>query len=151
VKKLHNSQLGADNALNRLFELTVVLGDAMEHGLAARGTTRARAQVISTLHVRGAMRQRELSQVLKCTPRNVTGLLDGLQASGFVTRSPHPTDRRATLVELTERGTAAAAAWYADHRALATDLFDDVRAADLARFVAALDQVIARLRAANLP
>lgn len=77
--------------------------------------------------------------------------LVGLQASDFVTRSPHPTDRRATLVELTDQGAAAATAWFADHRALATDLFDDVPATDLARLVAALDQVIARLRAANLP
>ena len=151
MKSLHNTELAAAEALNRLFELTVVLGDAMEHGLIDRGTTRARAEVISTLYLQGPMRQRELSEALKCTPRNVTGLLDGLQASGFVTRSQHPTDRRATLVILTDQGAAAATGWFADHRALATNLFDDVPATDLARFVAALDQVIERLRAANLP
>jgi DNA-binding MarR family transcriptional regulator len=41
--------------------------------------------------------------------RNVTGLVDALQADGFVMRSPHPTDQRTTLVTLTEQGGAAAA------------------------------------------
>ncbi|MEN3610618.1 MarR family transcriptional regulator [Plantactinospora sp. ZYX-F-223] len=44
----------------------------------------------------------ELSQALKCTPRNVTGLVDALEAAGFVARSAHPTDRRATVVSLTQ-------------------------------------------------
>jgi hypothetical protein len=43
------------------------------------------------------------------SPRNVTGLVDGLAESGFVTREPHPTDRRATLVALTERARASKA------------------------------------------
>jgi DNA-binding MarR family transcriptional regulator len=37
------------------------------------------------------------------TPRAVTGLVDALVADGLVTREPHPTDRRATLVTLTSR------------------------------------------------
>jgi DNA-binding MarR family transcriptional regulator len=45
------------------------------------------------------MTQRELSQALDCPP-NVTGLLDTLEASAFVARQPHPTDRRATLSQL---------------------------------------------------
>jgi DNA-binding MarR family transcriptional regulator len=36
----------------------------------------------------------------------VTNIVDRLQADGFVRRIPHPTDRRATLVEITETGTA---------------------------------------------
>lgn len=37
-------------------------------------------------------------------PRNVTGLLDALTDKGYVARQPHPTDRRATLVSLTDHG-----------------------------------------------
>ncbi|MBT2490741.1 winged helix DNA-binding protein [Streptomyces sp. ISL-96] len=36
-------------------------------------------------------------------------MLDALQADGYVAREPHPTDRRATLVSLTEVGRTAAA------------------------------------------
>jgi DNA-binding MarR family transcriptional regulator len=35
----------------------------------------------------------------------VTNIVDRLQADGLVRRSPHPTDRRATLVEITEAGS----------------------------------------------
>ena len=34
--------------------------------------------------------------------------MDALVATGFVTREPHPTDRRATLVRFTDRGTEVA-------------------------------------------
>src|ERR671925_67811 len=104
----------ARDALGRLFELTVVMTEAMEHDFAERGLTRARATVISYLHRRGAMRQRELAQALRVSPRNVTGLIDGLQATGFVTRSAHPSDRRATLVSLTEHGQTVAMAMQTD-------------------------------------
>jgi hypothetical protein len=55
------------------------------------------------------MTQRQLSQVLRCTPRNVTGLLDALETAGLVARGRHPSDRPATLVHLTDEGTTLAA------------------------------------------
>ncbi len=137
---------GANAALERLFELAVLLVDAMEGGLSERGLTRARAELIWRLQQHGAMTQRALSQALRCTPRNVTGLVDALQADGLVWRGPHPTDRRATLVELTERGRAAATAWQSGYQELAGLLFADLDAADLARFVATLDRMLGRLR-----
>src|SRR5687767_15010273 len=94
----------ADDAMDRLFDLAVVLGDLMNERLAQHGLAPARAVVIWLLHDGGPCTQRELSQALKCTPRNVTRLVDALQAAGFVTRSSHPTDRRATVVSLTRRG-----------------------------------------------
>jgi DNA-binding MarR family transcriptional regulator len=36
----------------------------------------------------------------------VTNIVDRLQADGLVRRMPHPTDRRATLVEITDSGAA---------------------------------------------
>src|SRR5512144_354 len=113
----------ARDALGRLFELTVMMSEAMEHDLAKRGLTRASATVISYLHQHGWMRQRELAEALRVSPGNVTGLIDGLQKTGFVTRSPHPSDRRATLVTLTERGTMAAKAMQTDERHFARYLF----------------------------
>jgi DNA-binding MarR family transcriptional regulator len=137
----------AQVTLERLFELSVLLVDGMEGGLSARGLSRARAEVIWRLQRHGPMTQRALSQALQCTPRNVTGLVDALQADGFVARERHPTDRRATLVQLTQRGTAAAAQWHDGYRTLANLLFADLDAAELARFAATLDDLLARLRA----
>ena len=61
------------------------------------------------------MTQRTLSHALRVSPRNVTGLLDALEAGGYVTRGRHPTDRRATLGSLTDQGAAAAARMHADY------------------------------------
>ncbi len=108
MKQIHNDvdaeSVIADQALMRLFELTVRLGEEMEKGLVERGLTRARAAVIWQLHERGPVTQRILSQALRVSPRNVTGLLDALEAGGYVTRGRYPTDRRPPLVTLTEQG-----------------------------------------------
>ncbi|MQA75898.1 MAG: MarR family transcriptional regulator [Solirubrobacterales bacterium] len=117
----------------------------MAHGLAERGLTRARAELIWRLHEREPLTQRELADALGVTPRNVTALLDALQAGGFVDRAPHPTDRRATFVTLSERGRTVAAGLHADQRAFATLLFEGVAAPELARFDAALERIVARL------
>lgn len=137
------------DAFERLFELAIVLGDAMERGLSERGLTRARAELLWRLHHQGPMTQRELSEALRCSPRNVTGLLDGLQADRFVARSPHPTDRRATVVTLTEQGSTTLARLNAEYQRGASDLFVDISAPDLHTFLNTLDQLLARLRAAT--
>lgn len=132
-------------AFDRVFELAARLGDLMQRDLGERGLSTARAEVLFVLHQREPMVQRELSQALRCTPRHVTGLIDILEAQGWVVRSPHPTDRRATLVRLTERGRTAAARMHAERQESAAALFGDVPVGDLATFVAVLDQVLDRI------
>jgi DNA-binding MarR family transcriptional regulator len=132
-------------ALDRVFELAARLGDMMERALDERGLSTARAEVLFVLHERGPMVQRELSQALRCTPRHVTGLIDILEAQGWVARGPHPTDRRATFVSLTEQGAKAAARMHAERQETAAALFGDIPAEDLATFVAVLDQVLDRI------
>ena len=45
----------------------------------------------------------------RCIPASVTNAVDRLEAQGLVRRTPHPSDRRATLVEMTDDGRAVAA------------------------------------------
>jgi len=61
----------------------------------------------------------------------------------------HPTDRRATLVSLTELGAAAAARLHADYQMGARVLLGGVSSADLATFVGVLDHVLDRLGGAT--
>jgi DNA-binding MarR family transcriptional regulator len=152
VNELHNEPTAprsraTEDAYERLFELAVLLTDAMDNGLAERGLTRARAELLWRLHHHGPMTQRDLSEALRCTPRNVTGLLDALQTDGHVARGPHPTDRRATLVTLTDQGRSLLERLHADHEQSAHDLFADLPAAGLNGFLATLDQILTRLRA----
>ena len=92
--------------LDLILELVELLNDDMTHSLAERGLSVSRATLLSTLRGTGPSPQRALAEALGITARAITGLVDGLAASGLVTREPHPTDRRATLVTLTEAGTA---------------------------------------------
>lgn len=46
----------------------------------------------------------ELASVLGIDPPYATVVVDDLEAKGLVRRRPHPTDRRAKLVEVTRRG-----------------------------------------------
>lgn len=50
----------------------------------------------------------ELAATLGMDPPNVTTLVDALEKQGYVQRKPHPTDRRAKIVEATRKGKALA-------------------------------------------
>jgi DNA-binding MarR family transcriptional regulator len=137
-----------DRAMDQLFDLAVVLGEVMNNRLAAHGLTPARAEVLWVLHRTGSRTQRELSQLLKCTPRNVTGLVDALERAGFVERTAHPSDRRAIVVRLSAPGQSLIADWSTDREHGTARILGGIPADDLAVFTAILDKVLARLRAA---
>jgi DNA-binding MarR family transcriptional regulator len=91
-------------ALDQILSLVVLLNDDMTQSLAKDGLTVSRATLLWTLGHTGPVPQRVLADALEVSARTVTGLVDGLTATGFVTREVHPTDRRATLVTLTAQG-----------------------------------------------
>jgi DNA-binding MarR family transcriptional regulator len=137
-----------DRAMDQLFDLAVVLGDVMNGRLAEHGLTPARAEVLWLLHRSGPRTQRELSQLLKCTPRNVTGLVDALERAEFVERTAHPSDRRAVVVRLSESGQSLIADWGTDRESGTAQVLGGIPEGDLAVFSAVLAEVLARLRAA---
>ncbi|QLE76278.1 MarR family transcriptional regulator [Streptomyces rectiverticillatus] len=47
---------------------------------------------------------RELAAILSCEPPNVTYVVDKLEKRGLVVREPHPQDRRAKQLVLTDAG-----------------------------------------------
>lgn len=49
----------------------------------------------------------EIARHLRISTASTTKLLDRLTASGHVVRTPHPTDRRARVIELTDESRAA--------------------------------------------
>jgi DNA-binding MarR family transcriptional regulator len=135
-------------ALGRVLELTLLLGEDMTQALARDGLTAPRAHLLWELQQRGPSTQQALAVALGVTPRNVTGLVDGLAATGFVTRQPPPTDRRSTLVTFTEHGAAVAEGFERGRAELADLLFTEMADDLFAAFVEGLDVVLDRLRAA---
>ncbi|WIV59164.1 MarR family winged helix-turn-helix transcriptional regulator [Amycolatopsis nalaikhensis] len=137
--------MGADpvQAFDKAFELAARLAEAMRVALADRGLTTSRAEVIYMLARDGDLVQRALADALNCTPRHVTGLVDQLEGAGLVERRPHPRDRRAISVALTDDG-AATARWMTESRhGAARAILGDVPRADLTAFVRVADRILA--------
>jgi DNA-binding MarR family transcriptional regulator len=133
-------------ALDRILELVVSLDHDMTESLARDGLTVSRAALLWQLRQRGPTTQRVLADALQVSPRTITGLVDGLVATGFVTREPHPTDRRAILVTFTEQGTKTVEALERAHEELSQALFGGMSDEQFDCFVAGVSEVMARLR-----
>lgn len=79
----------------------------------------ARLRLLGALQVDGPQIMHSLAVALGSTPRNVTTLVDGLERDGLVRRTEHPTDRRATIVTLTDQGAELCASWWDGYQARA--------------------------------
>src|SRR4051794_41705415 len=73
----------------------------------ALGMSFGRTRAIRRL-ARRPLSMRELADALGIDPPNATVVVDDLERQGLVQRKPHPTDRRAQLVEATRKGKALA-------------------------------------------
>jgi DNA-binding MarR family transcriptional regulator len=90
--------------LSRLgFEVGRELGEALgELGLEHR-----EFGLLRLLAAQEGHSQRALGAMLRIPPNRMVTLVDGLEKKGYVERRPHPEDRRAYAMALTEAGNAA--------------------------------------------
>lgn len=134
--------------LDRLLLIGELFQRDMARAFAGTGFTSARLRVLWVLQHAGPMTQQSLAVQLEVSPRNVTGLVDALEASGHVRRSPHPSDRRAVLVSLTPAAAKTMARMQREHAELSATLLAAVAPADRAaveRGVAAIADKLAEL------
>lgn len=136
------------DTLDLLLEVVVLMEQDMETQLPARGLTKARTHVLWELSRHDEIHQRALADAVGVTPRTMTGLIDGLESTGFVVRRPDPHDRRALHIQLTAKGREAADWLVSSHTELAGELFGQMSPARYSSFAAGLTEVRDRLRAA---
>jgi DNA-binding MarR family transcriptional regulator len=72
----------------------------------------------------------DLSKRMMVSNGNLTGLVDRLVVSGHIVRTVSPTDRRATVISLTDSGRAEFRTMAAEHELWIADLFGDLTARD---------------------
>ena len=73
------------------------------------GLTPAQAEVVTVLaRAGGPLTVSQVGDLLVCEPGSPSRLVTSLVAAGYVARRPHPDDRRASALELTQRGRRAA-------------------------------------------
>lgn len=90
--------------------------------LAPLGLTPAQARALRViLRAQEPLRMVQLAERLGVVPRSVTALVDGLEKAGLVIRAPDPSNRRSTLVVLTDEGRIVVRARMAEARRLAAE------------------------------
>jgi DNA-binding MarR family transcriptional regulator len=94
------------------------------------GISWSRLRLLGLLSCHGPQKMSDLGDELGVTPRNITTLVDALEEDGLVTRRPHPTDRRVTLIELTPRAAGCSAALWSERLAAASELFTSLPETD---------------------
>ncbi|MCP2636829.1 MarR family transcriptional regulator [Microbacterium sp. HD4P20] len=132
--------------LDTLLAISQLLEADQASELERRGLTTSRTHLLWVLHHSGPSTQVQLAEAIGVTPRNVTALVDALDATGFARREPHPTDRRAVLVTLTERGRSIMETMDAEHTALGGDLVAGLDDEDLQVTSRALQHILDRLQ-----
>lgn len=78
-------------------------------GLAALGLTAAEMNALANLADGAGRTVSELAGAVGTRPTTLTGVLDRLERRAHIQRTPHSTDRRAVVVQLTREGAEAAA------------------------------------------
>ncbi|MFC9661632.1 MarR family winged helix-turn-helix transcriptional regulator [Nocardia sp. NPDC127606] len=83
----------------------------VDEALKPSGLTFSRYELLQLLSFSrtGALPMAKASARLQVHPTSVTNTVDRLEAAGLVVRVPHPSDRRATLIEITSAGRKSVA------------------------------------------
>lgn len=131
--------------VDRLLQIADLFQKDMSRAFAGTDLTPTRVHLLWVLQHAGPSTQQTLAQLCEVSPRNITGLVDALEKSGHVRRTPHPTDRRAVLVELTTTAVEAMSRMQDEHSQLNDTLLAAIAPADRAAVQRGLVAVVTHL------
>lgn len=95
--------LRQSDTLQLIMELTDVSG-LLPHAVARR-TGLSESELHSLRHlIGGPLGPNDLARTLGVTSAASSGIVDRLESRGHVTRQPHPTDKRRTVVVISDSG-----------------------------------------------
>ncbi|HEY8740222.1 MAG TPA: MarR family transcriptional regulator [Candidatus Dormibacteraeota bacterium] len=121
---IDRDQVAAAEALRAVVIAGKVVTQRFEETLVKHGLTHPQFRTLMAIRygAETGLHMHSIAIWLGVTPRNVTAIVDALEALGLVTRVPDPADRRAFKVKLTalgeERSVAAMRVNKADQRAV---------------------------------
>ena len=123
----HPDPLAAETLMSVL-GATRAIADHLERCMATEGLSMSRFMVLLRLWQTedGQAPLHEIADWCSVSPRNITGLVDGLAAGGLVERIAHRDDRRITLARLTAAGSRLVERVAGDHWAEQTRLVADL-------------------------
>lgn len=104
-------------------------------------TSFPRLRLLRVLLTEGPQTMGALSQELGVTPRNITVLVDGLEGEGLAERHPHPKDRRATIVALTDAGRTVVTEAFGAHVERVSVLFERLSPSEQATLLTLINKL----------
>jgi DNA-binding MarR family transcriptional regulator len=110
------------------------------------GLNYARLRLLQALHCGGPAIMRDLSTQLGTSPRNMTAIVDALEDAHLVVRRRHPTDRRATLIELSPQGAHEAEQELGPRIGAMSEIFADLSPAERVQFSSVLSKLTRAIR-----
>lgn len=130
---MNTAEIRSDDSALQLAHVFAVFGPAYVKWIQAHnssapyeGLTYPRIRLLMALHCNGRQMMSTLSEELSVTPRNITVLVDGLEQENLVRRCAHPSDRRATIIELTVAGKEVGEKLHQDFFKTVSSLFDNL-------------------------
>jgi DNA-binding MarR family transcriptional regulator len=135
------SAAGAESLADMFWSVARQLRETSQETLAPWDITPAHLRALRVLSRHGPLRLSRLSDQLRIAPRSATEVTDALESRGLVERQPDLTDRRATLVHLTEHGRSVLEAIRAARGSETERLFSQLSAADQADLARILGQL----------
>jgi len=114
--------------------------------LAEKNMTFPQYNVLLALGRNGPMKMSTLGDHMLVAPANVTGLIDRIEAKGYVRRVRDPDDRRLWVIELTDEGSQLFREVSTRFRKYVRGLGSSLSPRELASAVASLDKVRKRVR-----
>jgi DNA-binding MarR family transcriptional regulator len=133
--------------VDRLLQIADLFQKDMARAFTGTDLTPTRVHLLWVLQHAGPSTQQTLASLCEVTPRNITALVDALEKSGHVRRTPHPSDRRAVLVELAPTAVDTMAQMQLEHTQLNEALLGVIAPDDRAAVERGLTAVAAHLDA----
>ncbi|MBU0507547.1 MarR family transcriptional regulator [bacterium] len=120
-------------------ELTVRAGDQLVFG--PFGLNVPKFSILATLLIYGgtpSMTELREANFIMVSPSSITSLVDDLEARGLLRRIPSPSDRRVSLIEITDEGRRLLDQVMERYTQVMSDYLQDYDTADLRVVIASL-------------
>ncbi|HEY2114806.1 MAG TPA: MarR family transcriptional regulator [Candidatus Angelobacter sp.] len=104
LNKIRLSQI--EDLADRLHSAAIHLLRQVRAEDAATGIAPARLSALSVLVFGGAMSLNDLARAEQVRPPTMSRIVDALESAGLARRTVNPQDRRAIVIEATQKGTA---------------------------------------------
>jgi MarR family transcriptional regulator, 2-MHQ and catechol-resistance regulon repressor len=110
-----SSEVNTLNAFIKLMRASESINNRLNKHLAEADLTLSQFGTLEALHHLGPLNQRAIGEKILKSGGNITMVVDNLEKTGYVSREKDPSDRRAVLIHLTDKGREFISSFFPKH------------------------------------